>query len=179
MSEVFKMKERFDYQTMTDLATYVAKKMLPDSRIAIGYSEFYDCVNPSDPILLEDPTIVVISSDGEAVAERDLELLTDDIEGAAKEIVAGQEVSYSTEKYPVLCFGVESEEEYIGIIFISVLSADTNLDHAQQSELVEDVEQELNEILYDEDAEYGPEDDPYTAWYYGTLFGDVVFDTQE
>lgn len=179
MSEVSKMKEWFDFQTMSNLAAYVAKKIPKESRVAVGIAEFYGCASPSDLALLDEPTTIVASSDGSAISEADRELLVESITGAAGTIIAGQEVDYPISDYPVLSYGIESDEEYIGVLFVAVLTLPTDPDSIDQSELVEDIEGEICELFAVEDAEYGPENDPYTAWYYGTLFGDIVFNTQE
>lgn len=189
MSESFNLLERFDGQTTMDLARYVAKRIPVKSCVAIGVSEYYSCANPSDMILLELPTVSVVSSDGSAITSDQDSLLVESIVGAASEIVVGQRVKYSTDEYPVLAFGIESDDEYVGVLFVAILAEFPEVDIAnmdnypdldivQQAELVRDLELEITEMLSDDDDERPAEEDPYTGWYYGTLLGNLIFDDQ-
>ena len=177
MSEVFSFPEWFDYQKMADLASYVAKQLSVTSRVAVGFAEFNDSESENE-LLLELPTVVIISSDGSEVSSADKELLIDGIKNAAESIKAGQRVNYSVEEYPVLAYGIEDEDNYIGVIFIEVLAHNPDLDMAQHALMDEHIEDELGEMFAIDNEDRTPEEDPYTAWYYGTIFG-VPLDTQE
>lgn len=176
MSEVFSFIEWFDYQKMADLASYVAKQLPVECRVAVGVAEYEESESKND-LLLGLPTIVTISSDGSKIPDTDEELLIDGIKKAAESIVAGEKVDYDINEYPVLTFGLENEDEYVGAIFVAILAYNPGMDKVQQALLAEHIEEELSEIFAKDNENRTPEEDPYTAWYYGTVFG-IPLNTQ-
>ncbi len=180
MSGVFNFTEWFDYQKMADLAAFVAKLAPHSDCVAIGIAEYDSCADVNGLYRLELPTISISSVNGAAISRKDQLELAKYIMNAANTIVAGQKVDYITDSSnPVLAFGIENDEDYIGVIFVVVRTPSLELGLVKQAELIEDIEEKLCEMLLEGSEQCDPKEDPYTSWYYGTLFGGTVFDTQE
>jgi len=168
-------KKWFDERWLVFLARRIAKAIPTKNVVAVAFSDYYDCGNPTDRVLLNVPDIVAVSSDGDAIGEEGFLLLEEVITDAAVEIVAGHMPKYSTEEYPVLSIGIESKSEALGVLFVSVLASDCKLSAVEQSKLIEKIRDDACDDFGELGKDGKPMGDLSASWCYGTLFGDVVF----
>lgn len=182
MSDYFDITEWFDEQKLGELARKIAKWANASCSVAVGVSDLQ--FNKIDEITLsarrlESPLIVSVGSDGDVARISSDMRAIEYINDAALMYAPGAVLDYDVQKSPVLTFSIESDESYYGALFVTIIFDRPTSDLVCQLQLVDLIEEELDSCMMDESASRPPEEDPYVAWYYGTLFGDVVLSTQE
>ena len=177
MGEIFNITDWFDDQKLIYLANFIAKYASADCIVAVGRAEYYSwrLVGPEGQ---NAPEIVIVSSDGDAITESERDTLSEAICSVASMIRVDSAANYSIEEYPVMTFSIESDEDFYGAIFVAILTSRPKSDLICQMQLAGYIEEEITAIFPTE-GDWSPEHDPFVNWSYGTLFGDVLFDTQE
>lgn len=183
MSDSFSITEWFDEQKLGELARKIAKWVNASCSVAVGVSDLQ--FNVIDGITLsarrlESPLIVSVGSDGDVARISSDMRAIEYINDAALMYAPGAVLDYDVQKSPVLTFSIESDESYYGALFVAIIFDRPTSDLIRQLQLVDLIKEELDLYMMDKSASRPPEEDPvYVAWYYGTLFGDVVLSTQE
>jgi len=175
MSET--LYDKFDIRRAYKTAVAISKKVKGRVVVGVGVSDYMDPDNHGIPMKLGEAKIAICATDNSIVGPDEQRLLYESINGVSRRITDGDKPNYSTDDYPVLTFGVENQTEYIGVIFVAVVYYQCPPSAREERGIVGDIELDLNDYFSSINTDTNPDKNLYTSWCYGTLFGNVVFDT--
>lgn len=168
---------KFDIRHVYRMAVAISKKVKGKAVVGLGVSDYIDPENHGIPMKLGDAEIAICTTDNSRVGPDEQRLIYETINGVSRRIVDGNKANYSTDDYPVLTFGVENKNEYIGVIFVAVINYGPQPSSGEERSIVGDIELDLNDYFSSTNTDANPDNFLYTSWCYGTLFNSVIFNT--
>lgn len=184
------------YQPLADIAGAISQNLKVANVTAVGFASYDEdsivmCGNTIESGFLGDPEIVVVRNeavdpedekyDPQPISQDDFDFLVAAINGAASERLVGLRTKYSTEKYHVIAYSIRNEHEYLGVMFVAICAKeDPMLSEHQQSMLAEQIESDIEDVVILQNTDDDHQDNnPMVGWYYGTFFGDLIFDKRD